>query len=221
MILTLLGAPGSGKGTQGRRLAERLGLAYLSSGDLLRSAIASGTETGLRAKSFLEQGLLVPDDVLIPLVSTELSGIAQAGTVLDGFPRTRDQALALDSSSGGCTVDGALFLSVPDDVVVARLASRVMCSTCGCSFSASSNAPKQEGVCDACGGALARRIDDAPDTVRQRLAVYTQSAQSLISYYRHRGVLAEVNAHAPADQVTESLLAATQSLIPRSIDQAA
>jgi adenylate kinase len=223
MILTLLGAPGSGKGTQGRRLAERLGLAYLSSGDLLRSAIARRTETGLRAKPFLDQGLLVPDEVLIPLVSTELRSITNPGVVLDGFPRTRDQAVALDAANDGCAVEGALFLKVPDEVVIQRLASRLMCETCGSSFGAGTKPPREEGTCDACGGALSRRIDDAPDTVRHRLSVYARSAEALISYYRQRGVLIEVDANAPADRVTDSLLTATRTLgrIPLATVQAA
>src|SRR6266542_325441 len=211
MILTLLGAPGSGKGTQGRRLAERLGLAYLSSGDLLRSAISRGTETGLRAKPYLDAGHLVPDDVLIPLVCTELLAIPQAGVVLDGFPRTRDQALALDATDD-CAVDTALMLEVPDDVVVDRLASRLMCGDCGSSFSAVSHRPKREGVCDACGGPLKRRGDDAPETVRHRLAVYHESESRLAEYYDERGVLLKIDGNAPEDQVTEALLKATETL---------
>jgi adenylate kinase len=224
MNLTLLGAPGSGKGTQGRRLAERLGLAYFSSGDLLRSAISRGTEAGLRAKPYLEAGHLVPDDVLVPLVCTELLAISPAGVVLDGFPRTRDQALALDATED-CAVDAALLLDVPEDVVVERLASRLMCGTCGSSFSAVSHRPKQEGVCDACGGPLKRRGDDAPETVRHRIAVYHESASGLAEYYDQRGVLLKIDGNAPEDQVTEALLAATQRLnripIPAPTFQAA
>lgn len=211
MILTLLGAPGSGKGTQGRRLAEHLGLAYLSSGDLLRSAISRGTEAGLRAKPFLEAGHLVPDDVLIPLVCTELLALPRGGAALDGFPRTREQAVALDATNG-CTVDGALLLDVPEDVVVDRLASRLMCGDCGSSFGATTYRSKQEGVCDACGGTLKRRGDDAPETVRHRLAVYNESAARLIDYYRERCVLLTINGNAPQDEVTAALLAATEPL---------
>ena len=212
MILTLLGAPGSGKGTQGRRLADRLDLAYLSSGDLLRRAISRGTAAGLRAKPYLDSGRLVPDEVLIPLVRSELDAVTQDGVVLDGFPRTRDQAIALDATSSGCTVDGALFLKVPDDEVIRRLASRLMCGDCGSSFSAATHPPKRESTCDACGGPLSRRTDDAPETVRRRLAIYNEGAATLTAYYRTRGALIEIDGHAPEDQVADALLTATERL---------
>lgn len=221
MILTLLGAPGSGKGTQGRRLAERLGLAYLSSGDLLRSAISRGTEAGRRARPYLEKGDLVPDAVLVPLICGELKALCARsgnsddsgevnGVVLDGFPRTLEQAIALDTMSGGeCAVDGALYLRVPDDVVISRLASRLSCGDCGASFSEVTKLPRQEGICDTCNGPLSRRGDDSAHMVRQRLAVYANAAAPLIAYYRDRNSLVEVDGNAPEPQVAAALLQAT------------
>ena len=223
MILTLLGAPGSGKGTQGRRLAERLGLAYLSSGDLLRSAITRGTEAGRRAQPYLEKGDLVPDAVLVPLVCGELQALCAGGhtaaaedvkgVALDGFPRTRDQAVALDSVSGGsCAVDAALYLRVPDEVVIARLASRLTCKECGASFSEVTKLPRIDGVCDSCGGALSRRGDDSAHMVRQRLAVYANAAAPLIAYYRERDSLIEIDGNQPEPQVAAALEQATRQL---------
>ena len=223
MILTLLGAPGSGKGTQGRRLAERLGLAYLSSGDLLRSAISRGTEAGRRARPYLEKGDLVPDSVLVPLICGELQALCAGsgsgtteesgeinGVVLDGFPRTLEQAIALDTMSGGaCAVDGALYLRVPDEVVISRLASRLTCGDCGASFSDVTKLPRQEGICDSCNGPLSRRGDDSAHMVRQRLAVYANAAAPLIAYYRDRSSLVEIDGNAPEPEVAEALLAAT------------
>ena len=226
MILTLLGAPGSGKGTQGRRLAERLSLAYLSSGDLLRSAIARGTDAGRRAQPYLEKGDLVPDAALIPLVCGELQALCAGGrtedgqdgedihgVVLDGFPRTRDQAIALDTVSGGsCGVDAALYLRVPDEVVIARLASRLTCTSCGASFSEVTKLPRADGVCDSCGGALTRRGDDSAHMVRQRLAVYTNAAAPLIAYYRERRSLVEIDGNLPEPEVAAALERATRQL---------
>jgi adenylate kinase len=227
MILTLLGAPGSGKGTQGRRLAERLGLAYLSSGDLLRSAIARGTEPGRRARPYLEKGDLVPDAILVPLICGELQALCAGagdaddapdtekvnGVVLDGFPRTREQAIELDTMSGGeCAVDAALYLRVPDEVVISRLASRLSCEACGASFSDVTKLPRHEGVCDSCGGALSRRGDDSAHMVRQRLAVYANAAAPLIAYYRDRDSLIEIEGNAPEPEVATALLKATRTL---------
>ena len=224
MILTLLGAPGSGKGTQGRRLAERLGLAYLSSGDLLRSAITRGTGAGRRAQPYLEKGDLVPDAVLVPLVCGELQALCAGagrsddeldvnGVVLDGFPRTRDQAISLDTLDGGsCAVDAALYLRVPDDVVIDRLASRLTCTGCGTSFSAVTKLPRREGVCDNCENPLTRRLDDSAHMVRQRLAVYTNAAAPLITYYRDRHTLIELDGNLPETEVAAALEEATRRL---------
>ena len=235
MILTLIGAPGSGKGTQGRRLAERLGLAYLSSGDLLRSAIVRGTEAGRRAQPYLEKGDLVPDAVLVPLVCGELQALCAGpvssadgaahrelnGVVLDGFPRTRDQAIALDTLQGGaCAVDAALYLRVPDDVVIARLATRLTCTGCGASFSEVTKLPHREGICDTCGANLTRRGDDSAHMVRQRLAVYANAAAPLITYSRDRNALIELDGNQPEEHVAQTMLAAAVE-IARPVYEAA
>jgi adenylate kinase len=221
VILTLLGAPGSGKGTQGRRLAERLGLAYLSTGDLLRSAAARGTALGKEAKPYVDEGKLVPDVLLVPVVVAELSALTgtspasrHAGTntargvVLDGFPRTREQAVALDTAGPACSVRGALLLRVPDEVVVNRLASRLFCDGCGSTYSTAITPPRRPDLCDGCDGPLSRRVDDSPETVRHRLALYARECQPLLEYYRHRGCLSEIDGNAPTARVQDALLQA-------------
>ena len=226
MILTLLGAPGSGKGTQGRRLAERMGLAYLSTGDLLRHEAARGTALGMQARPFMDAGKLVPDDVLIPVVVAELTALTglptgpsngagssgARGVVLDGFPRTRDQAAALDGA-GRCAVSAALLLQVPDEVVIARLASRLYCEGCSSTYNTAHTPPHRPDRCDGCDGLLTRRADDCPETVRERLALYARECQPLIQYYRQRGCLAEIDGNAAAERVQEALLQAARHCV--------
>ncbi len=221
MIVTLLGAPGSGKGTQGRWLATRLGASYVSSGDVLRRAIARGTALGRNVQRFVERGALVPDDVLVPVVMAEVTSLetpAQSTggpqkVVLDGFPRTCTQAEAFDRLHAGSGMDAALLLRVPDEVVVARLAARLYCDGCGSSYSLVSRPPRREALCDGCDDTLTRRADDAPETVRHRLTLYAAAVQPLTDYYRLRGRLAEVDGDGEEECVAESLYSAVKPLV--------
>ena len=181
MNIVLLGAPGAGKGTQGQKLVEDYGFAHISTGDLLRAAVKAGSELGIKAKSYMESGQLVPDQLVIDLVKERLdSDDAQKGFILDGFPRNTAQAVALDSelAAMGRDLDAALLVSVPDPSVVERLSSRRTCKSCGYT------APAGTEVCPRCSGEMYQRDDDNEATVRNRLDVYEKSTSPLIDYYR-------------------------------------
>ncbi len=188
----LLGAPGAGKGTQAERMVARYGLPHISTGDMLRAAVAQGTEMGLAARKYMEAGALVPDEVVIGVVRDRLAEPdAQQGFLLDGFPRTIEQAERLDAllAEAGRQVTHVIAIDVPEDELVQRLAGRRMCRNCGKGYHIVFDPPKVEGVCDACGGELYQRTDDNEDTVRNRLAVYRAQTEPLVGYYEERGVL--------------------------------
>ncbi|GIW12468.1 MAG: adenylate kinase [Dehalococcoidia bacterium] len=209
--LVLLGAPGSGKGTQASVLAKALGVPHVASGDLLRAHVAQQTELGRMAHQYMTRGELVPDDVTIAMVMERLDQPdARQGAVLDGFPRTVAQAEALDArlAERGAGVDRALLLVVPDDELVRRLAGRWLCRQCGASYHEVSNPPRQPGRCDRCGGPLFQRDDDTPTVVRKRLAVFREQTLPLLDYYRRQGKLVEVDGVGEIAQVREALLAA-------------
>lgn len=192
--IILLGAPGSGKGTTASDvLAEAPGLIHLSTGDMLRDALKAGSAVGLEAKSYMERGALVPDEVVVKIVAERLQGGApDARYLFDGFPRTLDQARALDaflSESGNGRVNHVFLLDVPQDVLVDRIAGRLICRACGAVYHRTNIPPKHEGVCDQCGGELYQRADDNRETVLNRLAVYEEQTASLIGYYEEQGVL--------------------------------
>ena len=192
MKLTLLGAPGAGKGTQSDILSRKLGVPTISTGNILRSAIHDGTSVGLAAKSYIDKGQLVPDNVIIDIVQERLSQPDCAnGFILDGMPRTIPQAEALIAH--GIVLDIVLSLEVSDEDIVERMAGRHVCPRCGASYHVRMNPPKQDGVCDACGTALIVRPDDAPETVRDRLHIYHEQTEPLKAFYEARGklVLAE------------------------------
>ncbi|MEG0070679.1 MAG: adenylate kinase [Raoultibacter sp.] len=190
MNIVLLGAPGAGKGTQAAQLVEEYALCHISTGDMLRTAVKEGTELGQKAKSFMDAGDLVPDDVIIGLVTERLQDFdTQKGFILDGFPRTSAQAVALDAelSKLGRPLDAALLISVAPEVIVARLTSRRMCKECGAIGTAT------DATCSKCGGEMYQRDDDNEATVRNRLDVYEKSTAPLIDYYRGCDLLVEID----------------------------
>ncbi|MCZ4260687.1 adenylate kinase [Limimaricola sp. G21655-S1] len=205
----LLGPPGAGKGTQARRLEERFGLVQLSTGDLLRAAVAEGSEAGARAKEVMEAGGLVSDEIVIAILDDRLDRPDTAqGVILDGFPRTTAQAEALDGllARRGQSVSAVISLEVDDAAMVERISGRYTCATCGEGWHDSFKRPATPGVCDACGGtAFKRRADDTAETVASRLAAYHAETAPLIDHYRARGTLERVPAMGAIDDVAQAL----------------
>ena len=188
MKLILLGAAGAGKGTQAVVICKALNIPAISTGNIIREALAQGTEMGLKAKSFMDAGQLVPDDVVIGIIKERLAKDDCAnGFILDGFPRTIPQAEALDAM--GVIIDKVIDIEVPDEKIAARMSGRRVCKDCGSSYHLEYKAPKAEGVCDACDGELIQRKDDAPETVLDRLAVYHKQTEPLKDYYSKKGIL--------------------------------
>ena len=214
MILILMGAPGSGKGTQGRRLSEHFHIPYLASGDLLRRAIDQGSDLGRQVKQYVERGLYVPDELMVPAAMAELAALraewGTKGVVLDGFPRTREQAQALDRALAehGAGVQRVLFLHVPKHVLVSRLAGRWVCRNDGMSYNVQTKQPRVPGLCDLCHQPLIQRIDDDTEKVERRLTVYLESTVPMVAYYEQRGLLVQIDGDRPADEVTEALIVA-------------
>ena len=188
MKLILLGAPGAGKATQAEVICKALNIPAISTGNIIREALAQGTEMGLKAKSFMDAGQLVPDDVVIGIIKERLAKDDCAnGFILDGFPRTIPQAEALDAM--GVIIDRVIDIEVPDEKIAARMSGRRVCKDCGSSYHLEYKAPKAEGVCDACDGELIQRKDDAPETVLDRLAVYHKQTEPLKDFYSKKGIL--------------------------------
>ncbi len=198
MNLVLLGAPGAGKGTQAQRLVAEFGVAHISTGDLLRAAVKGGTELGVQAKEYMDAGELVPDQLVIDLVKERLGADdAQKGFILDGFPRNTAQAVTLDSelASMGRSLDCALLVDVPADVIIGRLSSRRTCRECGYTGTAS------DTVCPTCSGEMYQRDDDKPETIKNRLDVYEKSTSPLVEYYRGQDILKAVDGNRNPDVV--------------------
>ena len=188
MKLILLGAPGAGKGTQAEVICKALNIPAISTGNIIREALAQGTEMGLKAKSFMDAGQLVPDDVVIGIIKERLAKDDCAnGFILDGFPRTIPQAEALDAM--GVVIDKVIDIEVPDEKIAARMSGRRVCKDCGSSYHLEYKAPKADGKCDACDGELIQRKDYAPETVLDRLAVYHKQTEPLKDYYSKKGIL--------------------------------
>ncbi len=207
MKLILLGAPGAGKGTQAEILAAKLCIPTISTGNILREAIKNGTPTGLKAKGFMDQGMLVPDDVIIDIVRERLSKPDCAnGYILDGMPRTIPQAKAL--LDNGIEIDRVISIEIDDAVIEQRMTGRRVCGSCGASYHITANPPKTEGICNACGNALVIRKDDKPETVRQRLAVYHAETEALKGFYDALGKLRLVEGNQPIENATRDILAA-------------
>lgn len=192
MFIVLLGAPGSGKGTVGKILAENLKLAHISTGDLFRENLKNETELGKVAKSYMDKGELVPDELTVKMLEKRMEEADVVnGAILDGFPRTTNQAVVLDKllESKGSKVDMALNIDVPFDEIIERIANRRSCKGCSSIYNVVFNPPKQEGKCDVCGGELYQREDQKPEVVQNRLEVYQKTADELIKYYEERNVL--------------------------------
>lgn len=204
MKIIMLGAPGAGKGTQAKMIAEKYGLPHISTGDIFRANIKNGTELGKEAKEYMDKGLLVPDELTVRLL---LDRVAQDdcknGYVLDGFPRTIPQAEVLDEklSELGEKVDYAINVDVPDENIVNRMSGRRACLSCGATYHIVSIPPKKEGLCDVCGSELVLRDDDKPETVQNRLKVYHDQTQPLINFYEKKGVLRSVDGTLPMEEV--------------------
>ena len=191
MNLILLGAPGAGKGTQAEVICEHLSIPAVSTGNMIREALKNGTERGLRAKSYMEEGKLVPDEVVIGIIKERLQqDDCKNGFILDGFPRTIPQAEALDSM--GVVIDKVIDIEVPDVKIVERMSGRRVCEACGASYHLLYKKPEKEGVCGKCGGTLVQRKDDHPDTVKERLKVYHEQTEPLKAYYEKQGKLSIV-----------------------------
>lgn len=199
--LVLLGPPGSGKGTQTERLCKDFGFTHISTGDLLREAVRNGTTLGIKAKKFMEAGDLGPDDLVIELVKLKLDNCPK-GFVLDGFPRTLEQAKALQKM---CDVDAAINLEVDEEDIVGRMINRRSCKKCGAVYNLLSNPPKKVGTCDKCGGELYQRSDDTEETVRARMKVYKERTLPLIAFYKKQGVLMNIDARGGIDKVYEMI----------------
>jgi adenylate kinase len=205
-ITVFLGAPGSGKGTQAKRLAETNGFSHFSTGDMLRAAMKAGTPVGVKAKGFVDKGELVPDNIMIELIENALSGLSNAAKVLlDGFPRTVPQAQALDASAR-TKVTRAISFEIPEEVLIKRLTGRRVCSQCGESFHIELMKPKKEGVCDKCGGALMQRKDDSESVVKTRLDVFKSQNNGLLSYYKDAKKLKALNADQEVGSLQSQLL---------------
>ena len=201
MKIIMLGAPGAGKGTQAKQIAEKFQIPHISTGDIFRANIKAGTELGKKAKEYMDQGQLVPDELTVGLLMDRVAQPdCENGYVLDGFPRTIPQAECLDKALGS-PVDYAVNVEVPDEAIVRRMSGRRACLTCGATYHVEHIPPKQEGICDSCGSALVLRDDDKPETVLKRLNVYHQQTQPLIDYYTAQGVLREVDGTQPMDKV--------------------
>ena len=210
MKLILLGAPGAGKGTQAEIISEKYGIPTVSTGNIIRAALKNGTEMGLKAKSYIDAGELVPDSVVIGIVKERLSEPdCKKGYILDGFPRTIPQAVALDDM--GFVIDAALSIEVADEEIVKRMSGRRVCEKCGASYHTDYKKPQKEGVCDLCGGSLVIRKDDEPETVKNRLNVYHEQTEPLVEFYRTRGKLAEIKFCPSIEETTAEVMKALEA----------
>lgn len=210
MKIIMLGAPGAGKGTQAKMIADKYGVPHISTGYIFRANIKNGTELGMEAKKYMDQGLLVPDELTVRIL---LDRVAQDdcknGYVLDGFPRTIPQAEVLDSelTKLGDHIDYAINVDVPDENIVKRMSGRRACLTCGATYHIEHVPPKKEGICDVCGSELVLRDDDKPETVKNRLNVYHEQTQPLIDFYTEKGVLKTVDGTVPMEEVFAAITA--------------
>lgn len=209
MKIVMLGAPGAGKGTQAKRLAAKYEIPHISTGDIFRANIKNGTELGKKAKVFMDQGLLVPDELVVDLVIDRFKNPdCVKGYVLDGFPRTIPQAKALDEAlaKNQDALEHAIDIDVPDQNIINRMSGRRACINCGATYHVVTIPPKKEGICDVCGGELVLRDDDKPATVEKRLKVYHEQTQPLIDYYQGKGILNSVNGTRDMEEVFEEIV---------------
>lgn len=210
MKIIMLGAPGAGKGTQAKKIAEKYGIPHISTGDIFRANIKNQTELGMKAKGYMDQGMLVPDELTLELIMDRFTNDdCKNGYVLDGFPRTIPQAEALTKALAdkNDAVDYAINVDVPDEAIVTRMSGRRACLACGGTYHIKFNPTKVEGICDACGGELVLRADDKPETVQKRLDVYHEQTQPLIDYYQTQNILKEVDGTLPLEDVFDAIIA--------------
>ena len=209
MIVVILGGPGSGKGTQAKRMAERGNISQLSTGDMLRAEVARGSELGVRAKKIMDAGDLIPDDIIIAMISERIGGDdCRDGFILDGFPRTTPQAEALDGmlAERDLSIDHVFELETDDDILVERISGRFTCAACGAIYHDRLSPPRVTDVCDECAGTtFNRRADDTAETVRRRLGAYHEQTAPILAYYRRKGALKGIDGMADIDQVSRQL----------------
>lgn len=209
--LVLLGAPGAGKGTQAKRITAEKSILHLSTGDMLREAVAAGSDLGRSAKTFMDAGQLVPDDVIIGMVQERIGRPdCELGFLLDGFPRTRTQAEALEGAletAGLGSLTGVISIEIDPEAVISRMSGRRVCRNCGAPFHVKFAPTKQEGVCDLCGGEVYQRGDDQEATVRERLKVYDDTSRSLKAFYEERGLLVNLDGSGSPDDVSAAVMA--------------
>ncbi|HEX15603.1 MAG: adenylate kinase [Deltaproteobacteria bacterium] len=211
MNLIMLGPPGSGKGTQAKRLTERFGIPQISTGDILREAVKEGTPLGKEAKRYMDEGKLVPDEVVVGIVRERLKEPdCEKGFILDGFPRTVAQAEALDRilEEMGRKIDHVIDIEVSEDELLKRLTGRRTCKRCGAMYHIIFNPPKRDGICDQCGGELYQRDDDKEETIKARLKVYREQTAPLIDYYEKRGLLRRIEGSGKIEEIEERILKA-------------
>ena len=207
MKLILLGAPGAGKGTQADILCKELDIPTISTGNILRAAIKNGTPTGMKAKAFMDEGKLVPDEVIIGIITERVAeDDCKNGYILDGVPRTIAQAESLEKA--GIVFDDVISIEISDEVIMERMSGRRVCEHCGASYHLVAVPPKQEGICDKCGGKLIQRHDDEPETVKHRLEVYHQETEPLKDFYAKRGLLKSVENQPTVAETSEAILRA-------------
>lgn len=204
MRLVLIGAPAAGKGTQARKLIEHYKLAYISTGDMLREEVSKGTELGAKAKTIMSSGGLVPDELIIAIVKERIKqDDCTNGFILDGFPRTKVQAEKLDEM---VQVDKAIYINVPDDIMLERITARETCPKCGASYNKISLPPKREDICDVCGEKLTQRKDDTLEAGKARLKTFHDQSEPLVEYYENKGVLFEVNGIQKVEDITKEII---------------
>lgn len=211
MNVVFLGPPGAGKGTQAEVISKEMHMEHLSTGDMLRDAVKRGTDVGKKAKEYMDKGLLVPDELVVDIVTECMAtGDHDAGFLLDGFPRNLAQAKALDENLKrlGEKLDAVFYFAVSEEVAVRRLTGRLLCSACGANYHNSYMPPKKAGVCDKCGGTLTQRPDDNVETVKKRLRVYREQTADLIDYYQKQGVLKTINADQGVEAIRDEVLGA-------------
>ncbi|WP_075721572.1 adenylate kinase [Roseburia sp. 499] len=209
MKVIMLGAPGAGKGTQAKQIADKYSIPHISTGDIFRANIKNGTELGKKAKTYMDQGLLVPDELVVELVADRIQqDDCKNGFVLDGFPRTIPQAEALDAALENINekMDYAIDVDVPDENIINRMSGRRACLNCGATYHIVSIPTKVEGICDRCGSPVVLRDDDKPETVKRRLEVYHEQTQPLINYYKKQDILRTVNGVQPMEDVFKSIV---------------
>ena len=209
MKIIMLGAPGAGKGTQAKQIADKYTIPHISTGDIFRANIKEGTELGKKAKTYMDQGLLVPDELVCELVVDRIQqDDCENGFVLDGFPRTIPQAEALTAALEkiGSSMDYAIDVDVPDENIITRMSGRRACLNCGATYHIINIPTKVEGICDRCGNEVVLRDDDKAETVRKRLEVYHEQTQPLIDYYKNQGILRTVDGTQPMDQVFDAIV---------------